>query len=353
MLELARRHRLVPAFDRALAKGEATFLAPPSDCAEAIRSEARQIAMRALASVRQLTAVLSTLGDAGVEALPYKGPALAQQAYGDVGVRDSLDLDVVVRPADRGRARVALSKHGYDSLEKLSPSEERILLDAYGHYLLLAPGEGIPVELHWRFSSAQFPWSPDVTDVLSRSRVGAIGTHVTPMIDPVDSVVLQAAHGTRHAWERLEWLVAMVATSRLVASDVPRLVDRARAMRALGALTTAFELARRLLGVAVTPALAADGAASALAADLERRLRDAALVPVVPARTGHHGIVLRAMDGPADRLRYLALSAVLPTMNEREAIAFPGVLAPLYYPLRLARLLSGRTAGLRRDSPGR
>jgi hypothetical protein len=352
-VELAHRHRLLPACDRALAMRDPAFSLMPVETRDLVHAEARRVAARALASARQLAVALASLRDAGISALPYKGPALALQAYGDPGGRDFVDLDIVIQPAHRARARRVLEGIGYVPLEEMTAAEESILLDAYGHVQLIAKGGGTPVELHWRFSSAQFPWSPRVADVLSRAHVERLGGLAAPMIDPADSLVLQATHGARHAWQRLEWLAAMVATSRLVAGEEPRVARLAGGMHALRAVQTAFELARRLFGTPVAPAFAGDAGARALAADLDEGIRRAAMQRETPSRTGHHRPVLRAMDRAADRVRYLVLSAVLPTMNERDLIALPGLLAPLYYPVRLARVISGRTAWLRPASMSR
>ena len=109
-LELARWHRLVPHAHRALGAARA---APPADCAERVMNETVTIAAGSLARTQQLAAILRALDNDGVRALPFKGPALSLAAYGDLGVRDSVDLDVVVRPRDIDRARRTLVRMGY------------------------------------------------------------------------------------------------------------------------------------------------------------------------------------------------------------------------------------------------
>src|SRR4051812_31693698 len=39
------------------------------------------------------------LGGAGIRALPLKGPLLAQEAYGDIGLRETADIDLLVGAA--------------------------------------------------------------------------------------------------------------------------------------------------------------------------------------------------------------------------------------------------------------
>ncbi|MBM4194716.1 MAG: hypothetical protein FJ202_10110 [Gemmatimonadetes bacterium] len=47
---------------------------------------------------------------------------------------------------------------------------------------------------------------------------------------------------------------------------------------------------------------------------------------------------MASLDGSAARLRYLLLHAMLPTPRERAVVPLPRVLAPLYVPIRLARI---------------
>jgi len=41
-------------------------------------------------------------------AIPYKGPVLAESAYGDVALRNFGDLDFLISPVDFGQAKQAL-----------------------------------------------------------------------------------------------------------------------------------------------------------------------------------------------------------------------------------------------------
>ncbi|MFI5230601.1 MAG: nucleotidyltransferase family protein, partial [Gemmatimonadales bacterium] len=153
-LELARWHRLVPHAQRALGAVRAQS---PADCAENVMRETVTIAARALARTQQLGALLRALDEDGVRALPFKGPALSLAAYGELGVRASVDLDVVVRPDDINRARECLVQLGYTPASAMSPAQERTLQRSFGHFVYAPPRDGVPVELHWRFAAPRYP----------------------------------------------------------------------------------------------------------------------------------------------------------------------------------------------------
>lgn len=91
--------------------------------------------------------LLRELDGAAIAALPLKGVSLAQQLYGDPGLRPTNDIDVLVPPEALPSARNVLVGHGYeDRPEPLGPDGlPRLHLEMH-HPAGLLPG----VEIHWR-----------------------------------------------------------------------------------------------------------------------------------------------------------------------------------------------------------
>lgn len=48
----------------------------------------------------QLTDILQALLSSGIAAIPFKGPTLAETAYGDLALRSFSDLDFLIHPED-------------------------------------------------------------------------------------------------------------------------------------------------------------------------------------------------------------------------------------------------------------
>lgn len=63
----------------------------------------------------QLASVIDALAAEGIGALPFKGPVLALQAYGDPAMREYLDLDILVRREHVSRTLSILGDLGYRS----------------------------------------------------------------------------------------------------------------------------------------------------------------------------------------------------------------------------------------------
>ena len=52
---------------------------------------------------RELARIMACLENHSVDAIPYKGPALAQAIYGDVAMRQFSDLDILIRVSESNR----------------------------------------------------------------------------------------------------------------------------------------------------------------------------------------------------------------------------------------------------------
>ena len=84
----------------------------PEDVRAALRERVQLGALRAGIQVPELLAILEALEARGVAAIAHKGQALSMLAYGRTGVRDSVDLDLVVRESDVTAAEEVLRAAG-------------------------------------------------------------------------------------------------------------------------------------------------------------------------------------------------------------------------------------------------
>src|SRR5262249_30715672 len=91
VLTLVDHHRVVPQVFGELS--ERAHLVPAQTLA-GLRQRYRDNARSSLWLTRELVRVLSHLGSAGVQALAYKGPVLADSLYGDITERQYSDLDL-------------------------------------------------------------------------------------------------------------------------------------------------------------------------------------------------------------------------------------------------------------------
>jgi hypothetical protein len=123
--------------------------------------------------------VLDRLSAAGIRALSLKGSRLARELYGDVAARSSIDVDVLVAPADLGRAVTVVSERGW----RVDPGARRSSGLPALHETLVHPT--LPrVELHWRVHWYERDFA---VDALTRAEPSAPGEPL--QMQPLDGLI--------------------------------------------------------------------------------------------------------------------------------------------------------------------
>jgi hypothetical protein len=336
-LELARRHRLVPFLHRHLQDAPL----PPA-AAAGLRALNRDAVHRGLEMAAELRRLVDALAAAGVDALAYKGPALAMRAYGRLAMRSFIDLDLLVRPGDVPRALAVLAAEGYAAALELTRAQERWFRRVDGDYPLVHRETGLLVELHARVSSERFCMPISTDALMRRSRTVAVGGGEVRTLGDDDLLLVLCAHGAKHRWKRLEWIAALAELLRAGRGDVHAALRLASGVHARRTLLLGLSLARRLLDAPLPPAAAAeidgDPGLAALAAEAEGRLfgeepEDG------DETTANLRFNLRLRDGAADRARYAARWLFAPSPEDWRWARLPDALFPLYRVLRPVRLL--------------
>lgn len=101
--------------------------------------------------------VTRALAESGIPALPLKGPRLAEAAHGDLGLRSSNDIDLLVPTEALDQSVALLRTEGYEA-----PTDPIIARGLpHLHYELRHP-TGPSVELHWRVHWYEERFSADL-----------------------------------------------------------------------------------------------------------------------------------------------------------------------------------------------
>jgi hypothetical protein len=335
----ASAHGLVPWLARALTRPDGAV----SEEHASVVGAANASAGRTLAQVRRLGELVGAFANVGVTALPYKGPVLSLQLYGDLALRQSVDLDLVVPFDAYDVARAALVRRDLPPRWGHSARQEHTLFAWLGH----APfGMGDDfVELHWRFADRRFPFALDAREALRRAQQQRVAGRMLPLMAADDLLAVLSMHAARHLFERLEWVSGVTRLLVAAPMEPATLMARAHALRARRALAVSVNVAARLLDFPLDDAwrraLADDPAAGPLAERMVRELeaqelRDVSL-PEGAALVRRYG---ELVDTRMDRARLFVHAALDPTATDQESVALPDALAPLHRvirPLRLAR----------------
>jgi hypothetical protein len=346
LLRLARHHRLTPLLFRSL--GSLPNAGVPTEVLDALRHEFVVTATHGLHLAGSLRDTLALLEEHGIRALPYKGPVLAQQLYGDVAFRQMTDLDVLVRRADVPLALELLAGYGYRSPYNPTPRQVRALLRSDNNYPLQSDGTRPSLELHWAFAVRHPMEALDLDELLGGLGSVRLAGREMPAFGADDLLLVLCFHGARHMWERLAWLADVAELVRAGGIDWERVAARAERFSSRRALLVGLHLAHRLLDapvpVSVLERASADPVVRRLAEQVLTRLFGGDERPTNSIGAPFHLFQLRTIDGVGGRLRYLCRFALLPTPADWEAVPLADSLFPLYFVLRPFRLATGYRA---------
>lgn len=344
LMALAERHRMIPLLHRHLRGSDL-----PEPFAAGLRARNAGEVHRALRLAGELIRLMDALSSAGIEALAYKGPALAMRAYGDLSLRSFVDLDLLVRPDDIPRSLAVLADAGYAPALRLSPAQERWFRRVDGDYPLVHPGTDTLLELHARVSSLRFGMPIDTDALMRRSQIVAVGGGEVRTLGDDDLLLVLFVHGAKHRWKRLEWLAAVAALLRAGRGDVDAVLARAAELWARRTALLGLHLAHALLGAPVDDAvkreIAADAEIASLAAEVTERMFGPEGETEGADTRGNLRFNLRLREGAAERARYVARWVFGPGPEDWKWRPLPDALFPLYRLLRPVRLLGRHGRG--------
>lgn len=272
-LALADQHGLIPLVHQHLSKSPARV---PDIWVERIEKAARANAIRALFLGGELARILDAFQSRKITAIPYKGPVLAAQAYGDSALRQFDDLDIIVPQRDLAAAHEAMLSLEYRARFPWKRGTDTAASRIPGEYTYRGSGQSL-VELHTESTMRHFPVRMNISDYVSRlARVSADGRPFATF-RPEDALPIQCVHGAKDFWERLIWLVDLAAlmesAPRLDWNAALQTADSlgARRMLLLG-LSLAHELIEAPLRKPIAEQIEADAAIPGLTALVRRKI---------------------------------------------------------------------------------
>ena len=339
LLQIADRHGMQPLLHWHL----------NAVCPDAIPDEARQhlrVAFQRVSALNillthELQELLEMFSANEVRAVPYKGPALALQLYGNIALRQFRDLDILVHPHDVLRARDLLLAQDYAQLPPLTEGQQAVLLRTQCNLPFTKERNRMIVELHWTVSAPSFARPFEGDDFWSRLVDGNLEGKKVKLLCHEDLLLALCIHGSKHLWERLAWIcdIAGLVTSQ---PDLnwAELIQRARAtgserMLFLG-LRLATDLLQARLPSEIENALNHDAAIGALAENVVRDLFTPSRRPSGIA--GYFLFQMKARRRIRDKIKYLRFTF---TPNEEDLVRLklPASLNFIYYLVRPVRLV--------------
>jgi hypothetical protein len=254
-LRVVTRHRVLTLTHDGLRRAS---LNVPAEIIREISAQTATLVQRSLAMAAAAVRLQRLFDDAGVPVLFLKGASLAMLAYGNLGLRCSKDLDLLVSPEMLSVATAIITREGYvrfDPPRNISDAQLRLLMPLRKDLSFVHEVTGHQIELHWRLFLNQHIM--DETSVVPASRAVSMGeTAILRTLGEEDLFTYLCVHGSLHWWNQLKWLADISALIAAPEGGAQRLNEAAKARGAGRSAAQAILLCHRLLGTPLQVALA-------------------------------------------------------------------------------------------------
>ena len=170
----------------------------PHSFAEQIVNTYRQTKQHTLAIAAEAKALSVRLEEAGIPVVALQGLSILS-VYGDPGLRELGDADLLVKPVHKQLLKMLLWEAGYRMPTFMYSDllcKDGIWIDIHTHILNLE-----------RIQSRSYLFPEDLTSMWERAMPFSDQSDGLLLLDPYDNFIALAAHALKHSYSRLIWLV--------------------------------------------------------------------------------------------------------------------------------------------------
>lgn len=284
----------------------------------------------------ELVHVTRLLEEHDIEVLSFKGPVLAEIAYGDISLRQYRDLDILVHRQHVYKAGLLLTDNHYVSKKSLAFFKNKAMLDINSDLTLLNTKNQIILEIHWKLFWQFYQIRFEAEDIWKSSYFCNIQNHQIKTLSPELLLPYLCAHGSKHQWERIEWLVDI---DRLIRSntemDWERIIHIANQSHTMTQLLLGLSLINELFRTPIIEEIDNQFTNKKIVS-LKNEILIFLTEGVEQRGYFYH---LQLQDTFQDKCLFTWSSFVKPTPSDVETIDIPDYLSFVYYFIKFYRVL--------------
>jgi hypothetical protein len=358
LLERATYHNVLPLIDRQLRKIE--DYAIPADVVEQIHVNFNNNFQSNLRLTAELVKLSRLFEARSIPMLSFKGPILAQIAYGNLALRQFVDLDILVAETDVIYANQLLFSQGYQSQFTLTDRQQHVYTGLRSEQWFWHEQKQICVDLHWSILPKHYSFTPDPQLLWQQIERIDFGSQSVATLSPEHLLLFLCAHGAKHNWSRLYWICDIAELLRTHKHlDWTYLLNLTGRFGSEKMLLLGLHLASQFLESALPKniliKLASDSTLPLLATQIHELLFYPQYVdelsistpsvyvakgesPPLASIAKQDFIYRQTMTSFRDRIWYWIDTILTPTPLEWQIVTLPQVLFWIYYLIRLLRL---------------
>lgn len=202
LLHLSAKHRLTP-----LIYWQLNSVCPdlvPSGVMESLKTYFNDNARKNLLLTGGLINILKLFESHKIQAIPYKGPILALQAYGNLAFRQFGDIDILVKKLEVVKIKELMISSGYKLYEPINV-DDSYYMKLEPEYQFVDKNMDIIIEIKWKYHGNFF--SLPEPDILSNELENIdINNYKFPTFSPANQLLILCIHNAKHNWDGLSWI---------------------------------------------------------------------------------------------------------------------------------------------------
>jgi len=273
LLQFADENGLLPLFCEHLTHFPSISI--PAEVSSRLREENRVHSMRALSLTAELLRICDALRTSGIAFAPWKGPALAQTAYGGPALRQFDDLDFAAAQKSMPQIYDAMVALGYQAKLRREAFAAARGRGIPGEYVFVHAENGALVEFHTERTLRHFPHAPRIGEMLRRATAVIVESRIVPAFSPADDLLMLSVHGAKDFWARLIWVADIAAiTAKLSGADWKLLRAETRSCGATRMVSVALRLAHSILSAPMNANIAEEALRDVAATRIAQHVSD-------------------------------------------------------------------------------
>lgn len=167
----------------------------------------REIALRNMNMTAELLSIVGKLKQHNIDPIAFKGPVLSQILYGGIIQRQYADLDILINENDLAEIVNLLSECGYQYEHLADFLKNRFLLRNVKDIVVSNPQKSVHLEIHWKLFMGRLFQNVNHARLLDRREEVEIQGRILTTLSTDVLILYLLSHGSKHLWERLEWIM--------------------------------------------------------------------------------------------------------------------------------------------------
>ena len=346
-VSIVKRHGVLPLVYQVMKRLDreslALYTVPIQNFLDEMKSINLSIARKNMQMSAELIRIMTLFKENNIEVLAFKGPTLAQMAYGDITLRQFGDLDILIHPDDISRTINLVSREQYIPEVHLKEGTKETFFECVNVIGFHKKSTKIRVEIHWELLSKNYAITWEEKSLWRTRESIRINSKEIPILSVEQQLLYLCVHGAKHLFERLEWICDIDRTVKARADiDWQNLFDEAEKLGVRRMLYLGLALCQNFFGLELPGIIKEKIEHDETVPKLISKIIGIHFSGTLQEGKDYHsfGLLWSMRENFSDRLRFARLGLFAPKFDDFVFLQLPRNLSFLYPLIRPYRLVT-------------